>query len=316
VPEIVISEFLDEASLDRIMPWARAAGREILYQPNLVDDATALADAIKDARALIVRNRTQVRGELLAAAERLEIIGRLGVGLDNIDVEACGARGIKVVPATGANDDSVAEYVISAALTLLRPLTAAMPEMLAGAWPRTTMIGRELQGKTLGLVGFGSIARATARRARVLGMRVGAFDPFVPAEDPAWAETPRFEELAHLLGTVDVVSLHVPLTDDTRHLVDARALAEMHDKAILINAARGGVVHESALAEALRAGKLGGAALDVFEVEPLTSAAARTFEGCPNLILTPHIAGLTDESNARVGGLIADVVISHLETAS
>ena len=139
------------------------------------------ADAIKDARALIVRNRTQVRGELLAAAERLEIIGRLGVGLDNIDVEACGARGIKVVPATGANDDSVAEYVISAALTLLRPLTAAMPEMLAGAWPRTTMIGRELQGKTLGLVGFGSIARATARRARALGMRVGAFDPFVPA---------------------------------------------------------------------------------------------------------------------------------------
>lgn len=316
MPEIVISEFLDGVSLDRIMPWGRATGREVLYQPDLVDNAEALADAVGHARALIVRNRTQVRGDLLAAAGRLEIVGRLGVGLDNIDLDACRARGIEVVPATGANDDSVAEYAISAAQTLLRPLTTALPEMLAGAWPRTTTIGRELQGKTLGLIGFGSIARATARRARAMGMRVGAFDPFVGVEDPAWLEIPRFEEMSHLLGTADVVSLHVPLTDGTRHLIDAAALAEMHDKAILINAARGGVVDETALAAALRAGKLGGAALDVFEVEPLTAAAARVFEGCPNLILTPHIAGLTDESNARVGGMIADAVISHLETAS
>jgi (S)-sulfolactate dehydrogenase len=316
VPEIVICEFLDEASLDRIMPWGRASGREILYLPKLVDDPAALAQAIKGARALIVRNRTQVRGDLLEAAGRLEIVGRLGVGLDNIDVEACAARGIQVVPATGANDDSVAEYVVSAAMTLLRPLSTAMPDMMAGTWPRTTFIGRELQGKTLGLIGFGAIARATARRARSLGMRVGAFDPFVPSDDPVWAETPQFETLAHLLGTVDVASLHVPLTKGTRRLIDADALAEMHDRAILINAARGGVVDEAALAKALREGKLGGAALDVFELEPLSAEAAEVFEGCPNLILTPHIAGLTDESNARVGGMIVDAVISHLETVS
>lgn len=316
MPEIVISEFLDEASLDRIMPWGRSSGREILYRPSLIDDPAALLAAVADARALIVRNRTQVRGDLLAGAGRLEIVGRLGVGLDNIDVEACTARAIKVVPATGANDDSVAEYVISAAMALLRPLASATTEMMTGAWPRTTTIGRELQGKTLGLVGFGSIARATASRARALGMRVGAFDPYVPADDPAWFGTPRFEGLAHLMGTVDVVSLHVPLTDGTRHLINAEALAELHERAILINAARGGVVDEAALASALKTGKLGGAALDVFEVEPLTAAAAQVFAGCPNLILTPHIAGLTDESNARVGGMIADAVISHLETAS
>lgn len=313
MPEIVIAEFLDEPSLDRIMPWGRETGRDVLYDPTLVDDPSRLASAVAEARVLVVRNRTQVSGALLDAAGRLEMVGRLGVGLDNIDTEACGARGIEVIPATGANDVSVAEYVISSAMALLRPAASAQAAMMRGEWPRTSTIGRELRGKVLGLIGYGSIGRATVRRARDLGMRVAAFDPLLAADDEAWLETPRFEELPHLLGTSDVVSLHVPLTDDTRNLIDAKAIEGMHESAVLINAARGGVVDEAAVADALRTGRLAGAALDVFEVEPLTAEAAAVFEGCPNLILTPHVAGLTEESNQRVGRMIVDAVIAHME---
>jgi len=314
VPDIVITEFLDEPSLDHLMPWARERGRKVLYDPDLVDSPGRLAEAVAEARALIVRNRTQVRGDLLDAAGKLEIVGRLGVGLDNIDLDACRARGILVQPASGANDDSVAEYVLAAAAQLLRPVFADNAAMIAGDWPRTRlMTGRELQGKRLGLVGYGSIARATARRARGLGMKICAFDPHIPDDDACWSDTPRFEELMHLLGSADVISLHVPLTDETRHMIDADAIAGMAHDAVLINAARGGVIDEAALAHALKQGWLGGAALDVFETEPLTAAAAAPFDGCPNLILTPHVAGLTEESNARVGGMIVDAVIRHFE---
>src|SRR5512137_1966948 len=157
MPEIVISEFMDEAAIR-----ASFAGRDVLYDPKLVDDPARLAAAVSDARALIVRNRTQVRGALLEAAARLQVVGRLGVGLDNIDVAACEARGIAVYPASGANDLSVAEYVITAALMLLRRAWFASARVAAGEWPRTELMGRELSGKRLGLVGYGAIARVTA----------------------------------------------------------------------------------------------------------------------------------------------------------
>src|SRR5512137_1193023 len=159
MPEIVISEFMDEAAIR-----ASFAGRDVLYDPKLVDDPARLGTAVRDARALIVRNRTQVRGALLKAAPRLEVVGRLGVGLDNIDVPACEARGIAVYPATGANDLSVAEYVITAALMLLRRAWLSTARVVAGEWPRTDLMGREMDGKQLGLVGFGAIARETATR--------------------------------------------------------------------------------------------------------------------------------------------------------
>ncbi len=265
-------------------------------------------------RALIVRNRTQVRGALLDAAPELTCVGRLGVGLDNIDLAACEGRGVAVYPATGANNLSVAEYAIGTAMALLRGAYAANEEMIAGDWPRQSCAGRELSGKVLGLVGFGAIARDTAARARALGMEVAAFDPFVPADDPVWRTAGRLD-LDALLATADVVSLHVPLTDGTRHLIDAPRIAAMKPGAILINAARGGVVDEAAVAAALRAGHLGGAALDVFETEPLTAGAATIFAGVPNLILTPHIAGVTVESNTRVSELVADRVLAHLAGA-
>lgn len=304
--EIVISEFMDEAAIR-----AAFGGRDVLYDPKLVDDAPRLAAAVRDARALIVRNRTQVRGALLEAAPRLEVVGRLGVGLDNIDVAACAARGIAVYPATGANDLSVAEYVITAALMLLRRAWFATARVAAGEWPRTELMGRELAGKRLGLVGYGAIARVTGRMARNLGMSVAAYDPLLPADDAAWAHAIR-QPLTELLRDSDVVSLHVPLTDATRNMLDARAIATMRRGAILVNAARGGVVDEAALCAALRSGHLGGAALDVFAREPVDAAAGALFAGVPNLVLTPHIAGVTEESNVRVSAVTAEAVARHL----
>jgi (S)-sulfolactate dehydrogenase len=306
MPEIVISEFMDEAAIQ-----ASFAGRDVLYDPKLVDDPARLAAAVRDARALIVRNRTQVRGALLEAAARLEVVGRLGVGLDNIDVPACEARGIAVYPATGANDLSVAEYVITAALMLLRRAWLSTSRVVAGEWPRTDLMGREMDGKRLGLVGYGSIARVTGRMARGLGMTVAAYDPLLAADHAAWRDAERLE-LPALLATSDVVSLHVPLTDRTRNMLDAAAIRGMKRGAILVNAARGGVVDELALCEALRSGHLGGAALDVFEREPVDAAYGARFAGVPNLVLTPHIAGVTDESNVRVSSVTAAAVARHL----
>jgi (S)-sulfolactate dehydrogenase len=306
MPEIVISEFMDEAAIQ-----ASFAGRDVLYDPKLVDDPARLAAAVRDARALIVRNRTQVRGALLEAAARLEVVGRLGVGLDNIDVPACEARGIAVHPATGANDLSVAEYVITAALMLLRRAWLSTSRVVAGEWPRTDLMGREMDGKRLGLVGYGSIARVTGRMARGLGMTVAAYDPLLAADHAAWRDAERLE-LPALLATSDVVSLHVPLTDRTRNMLDAAAIRGMKRGAILVNAARGGVVDELALCEALRSGHLGGAALDVFEREPVDAAYGARFAGVPNLVLTPHIAGVTDESNVRVSSVTAAAVARHL----
>lgn len=302
MPDIVITEFMDEAAVSEGLK-----GLDVLYDAKLVDRPDELMRAVAGCRALIVRNRTQVRGDLLAAAASLKVVGRLGVGLDNIDVEACKARGIQVFPATGANDLSVAEWVITTAMLLLRGAYGATADVIAGTWPRNRLMGREISGKVMGLVGFGAIAREVARRAQALGMEVIAFDPFAPDEAFAAAGVKR-HGLEPLLREADVVSLHVPLTEATRNLIDPLRLSRMKPDAILLNAARGSVVDEPALAEALKAGRLGGAALDVFDEEPLTAARGAVFAGCPNLILTPHIAGVTVESNTRVSWVTVENV--------
>jgi (S)-sulfolactate dehydrogenase len=182
----------------------------------------------------------------------------------------------------------------------------------AGGWPREALIGREMAGKVLGLVGFGSIGRETARLAAAMGMRVVAHDPFVAGDDPAWELAKRLT-LNEVLMQADAVSLHVPLTPGTRHMIGPSRIALMKPGAVLVNAARGGVLDEAALVEGLRSGQLSGAALDVFETEPLTAAAGARFKGLGNVILTPHIAGLTEESNTRVSAMVAERVIAHLE---
>lgn len=308
MPDIVISEFMDQDAVD-----GAAVDYDLVYDPGLVDKPQELAALLADARALVVRNRTQVNPDLLAAAPGLKVVGRLGVGLDNIDTTACAARGIAVCPATGANDLSVAEWVIASVMMLFRSAFTARERVISGEWPRNSCMGRETAGKSLGLVGYGNIARETARLARALGMRVLAHDPYLPANDPAWDGAERFESLADLLAASDAVSLHVPLTEGTRHLIDVAALAAMKPGAILLNAARGGVVDEAALVEALNSGALGGAALDVYEHEPLNQEEGRRFAGLDNLVLTPHIAGVSVESNQRVSKLTMENVIRVLE---
>ncbi|MBT8052000.1 MAG: hydroxyacid dehydrogenase [Gammaproteobacteria bacterium] len=302
MPDIVISEFMDQAAVDSL-----AADFDIVYDPQLVDRHDDLLVAVASARALIVRNRTQVRGELLAAAGNLLVVGRLGVGLDNIDLVACKQRAVVVCPATGANDAAVAEYVIATAMILMRDAYAAGPQVIAGDWPRQRCMGREIGGKVLGLIGFGGIARETAWRARALGMSVMAHDPFVAETDQAWNDVER-SELDMLMANADVVSLHLPLTDHTRGLLDARMIARMKKGAVLVNTARGGIVDEDAMVESLRVGHLAGAAFDVFETEPVTAVAGGRFAGMVNLVLTPHIAGVTQESNVRVSAVTADNV--------
>ena len=267
---------------------------------------------LSTADGLIVRNRTHVNAALLESAPRLAVVGRLGVGLDNIDLPACDARNIVVIPAIGANAQAVAEYVIATAMLLLRGAYGSTQPVARGEWPRPALSnGRELGGKTLGLIGFGSIGRLTGRLARALGMRVIAFDANVPASTAVWdVEATTAMPFDAVLANADVVSLHVPLTPETRNLIDAENVAKLKSDAILINTARGGVVDEAVVATALRAGKLGGAALDVFVEEPL--GAGSPLANCPNLLLTPHIAGVTRESNVRVSMLIAEKVAAAL----
>jgi (S)-sulfolactate dehydrogenase len=304
---IVITEFMDG---DAVAALARRF--DVVYDRDLVDRDVDLRDQVADADALIVRNRTQVDAALLASAPNLRVVGRLGVGLDNIDAGACAARRIEVIPATGANALAVAEYVIAMAMVLLRGAYQSSPDVAAGTWPRAALSnGREICGRTIGLIGFGGIGRETARLARAVGMHAIGFDPGLAADAPVWSEhrtSPR--SLAEVVAQCDVLSLHVPLTPDTRHLIDATRIATMPPDAILINTSRGGVVDEAAVAAALVAGTLGGAALDVFEREPL--AAGSPLAGCPRLILTPHVAGVTRESNVRVSTMIADRVTAAL----
>jgi (S)-sulfolactate dehydrogenase len=307
VARIVISEFMDERAVAQL-----ASVHDVRYDPTLVDDGAALIAEAGSADALIVRNRTQVRGALVAALTRCKVVGRLGVGLDNIDVDACAARAIDVIPATGANALSVAEYVIAAALLLVRGAYRSTEDVAAGRWPRSALgSGREVHGKTLGLVGYGSTGRLVGALARGLGMSVIAHDPALGADDAAFrAGEARAVALGELVESADIVSLHVPLLASTRNLFDAARIAAMKPGAVLINSARGGIVDEAALVAALKAGRLGGAALDVFEHEPL--GPDNVFVDCPNLILTPHIAGVSAEANERVSSLVAQKVLDAL----
>lgn len=307
--DIVIAEFMDEAPIESLRQRFT-----VDFNPRLADDRPALLQAVGRAQALIVRNRTQVDAELLNVAAHLRVLGRLGVGLDNIDLAACRARGVRVLPATGANDIAVAEYVICTAMALLRGAYRASTQVAAGEWPRAALIGHEIAGRTLALLGFGGIARQVARRARALEMSAIAYDPNLDASDGCWqAHGVTPVDFDTVLAEADVLSLHVPLLPSTRHLIDDAALSRMKATAVVINSARGGVIDDAALAAALKCGGIAAAALDVFESEPL--AAGSVYAGVENILLTPHIAGVTLESNQRVSRVTVDNVLKALRDA-
>jgi (S)-sulfolactate dehydrogenase len=308
--KILVSEYLPDEHLDRLR-----ALHDVFYDPDLGTDRPRLLLQVVGAEAIFTRNRTRVDDELITAAASLRVVGRLGVGLDNIDLGGCKAAGIRVIPAQGANAVSVAEYVIGAMFMLIRGVYGMTSSMLAGEWPRQGhAFGHELMGQTLGLIGFGAIAREVATRARGLGMEVTAHDPFLDDDDPAWVAARRID-LDGLLAESDVVSLHVPLDEGTSGLIGEAALARMKPTAILINTSRGGIVDETALAAALRQDRLGGAAIDVFATEPLGPEAAAVFAGTPNLLLTPHVAGNAREAVDRVATMIVEAVLEELENS-
>jgi (S)-sulfolactate dehydrogenase len=308
--KILISEFMDDAAVASLR-----GSFDTTYDATLVDRRDELLGKLVDVDALIVRNRTQVNADVLAAAPKLKVVGRLGVGLDNIDLQACKAHNIEVIPAIGANALAVAEYVIATAMMLLRGAYTSSAAVAAGQWPRTPLSnGREIGGKTLGIIGFGGIGQLTAKLAQGLGMRVIASDPAIDATATVWKTSGVTQRtLDEIIAESDVISLHIPLVPQTRNLIGAAQLAMMKPHAVLINSARGGIIDEAALANALKEKRLGGAALDVFDDEPLKAGSLLT--DCPNLILTPHIAGVTVESNTRVSSMIAERVAAFLVLA-
>ena len=307
MPRVIITEFMDESEVSRL-----SSHHEVLYNPDLHSNINSLLDSITDTQALIIRNKTLVNRELIDASKDLRVIGRLGVGLDNIDTTYCREKGISIVIADGANTDSVAEYVVTGLLVLFRGIMDSTSRIINGEWPRGDFIGTEVKGKTLGIVGLGSIGRAVAQKVKLLGMRVVGTDVNIEKDDPVWGEfNVQYREFSDLVRISDAITMHVPLNNDTKGLFADYALQNMRKGAILINTSRGGIVDEDALVKYLKNGHLGGAMLDVFESEPLTES--RPFAGLPNLILTPHIAGVTVESNRRVSCMIVDQVMEHLK---
>lgn len=286
---------------------ALATEHAVLRCPDAWRDVSRLRELVAGARALVIRNRTRVDEGLLAAAPRLEVIGRAGVGLDNVDLPAADARGVVVVAPLGANAESVAEHVLALALALARRLTEHDAAVRAGRWERTA--GRELAGGTWGLLGAGATGRATARLAAALGMAVLGYDPYLP---PAIARSAGIElvPLEALLGGADVLSVHLPATAETRHLLDAGALSRLRPGCLLINVGRGEVIDEAALARALRDGRVGGAGLDVRAQEP---PAPGPLDDAPHVIATPHVAGITRESQLRITSILAADIAAVLD---
>ena len=263
-----------------------------------IKDKKRLVEALPGAHALLVRSETKVTAELLAQAPQLRVVGRAGIGVDNIDLEAATHRGIAVLNTPGGNTISAAEHTVGLLLALVRRIPWADQSMRTGAWDRPKFQGVELSGKTLGVVGLGRIGAHVATVGRAFGMVVIAHDPFLP-EARAHELQVQLLPLDDLLKRADVVTLHLPLTDDTKNLIDGRRLGLMKKTAVLINAARGGLVDEAALVQALHAERLGGAALDVFETEPLP--ADSPLRQVERMILTPHLAASTAEAQERVG---------------
>lgn len=297
---ILISEFITSQAIETLKKV-----HQVRYDPEAYQVPERLVSGLADADALIVRNLTRVSAQLLKDAPRLKVVGRLGVGLENIDLPACAERAIKVIPATGANANSVAEYVLGTSMALMRNHSNATAETLSGSWPRSKYSKcHEIAGSVLGIVGFGSIGRVVAEKAFALGLQCIAYDPMITEKEISLLSCHvALHSLTNVLAQSKIISLHLPLLTKTKGLFSAEILDQMQEGAYLINTARGGIVDEVALAERLRSGRLGGAALDVFASEPAKDLSH--FKGVPNLILTPHVAGVTEESNERVSNVIA-----------
>ncbi len=305
---IIISELIWPNGIEALQEknW------NVVYDPELWKDPIRLTELAKSADALIIRNQTRITRELLSQCSNLKVLGRLGVGMDNIDLQAAEEAKVVVVYGKNANATSVAEYVISSIFDCTRQLREASTDVKEGNWNRKLFTGNEISGKTLGLIGVGEISHRVAVRARAMGMRVMGYDPFVSSYDFPVAESGvQLVGLQRLYEESDFISIHVPLIAQTRHLINGSALEQMKASAYLINSSRGGVVDEMDLANALANRIIAGAVLDVLEQEPPDPEHPLLKERA--CILTPHIAGLTEESQIRTSEMVAREVIRELE---
>ncbi|WP_042702635.1 D-2-hydroxyacid dehydrogenase [Thermococcus sp. PK] len=284
------------------------AGLEVIYEEY--PDQDKLKELVKDVSAIIVRSKPKVTKEIIDAAPNLKVIARAGVGLDNVDVEYAKSKGIEVVNAPAASSRSVAELAIALMFAVARKVAFADRKMREGVWAKKQCMGFELEGKTLGVVGFGRIGYQVAKIANALGMKLLLYDPY-PNEERAREVDGKFVELEELLKNSDVVTIHVPLLESTYHLINEEKLKLMKPTAILINTARGAVVDTNALVKALQEGWIAGAGLDVFEEEPLPKDHPLT--KLDNVVLTPHIGASTVEAQERAGIEVAEKVVKILK---
>jgi D-3-phosphoglycerate dehydrogenase len=303
VPRVLISDKLESTGIDLL----REAGIELDNRPGLKD--AALQEALQAADGVIVRSGTRITAELLDKPGKLRAVVRAGVGVDNIDVAAATRRGIVVMNTPGGNTISTAEHTVAMMMALARHLSAADASVHQGKWERGKFVGTQLAGKTLGIVGLGRIGREVARRAAGLDMKVIGYDPFMAPERASQLGIESVAELDALLPLCDLLTVHTPLTEETRDLIDARRLAAMKAGARILNCARGGIINEAALAEALRSGHIAGAALDVFVQEP---PGENPLLKLPNVVITPHLGASTTEAQESVAREAAQLLIDFL----
>src|SRR5665213_4556651 len=309
MPDILLAENLRGAAVD-----ALRSRFDVTFMPELWKYPAKLLDCIDGHRAIIVRNQTQVTAALLKAGKKLVVVGRAGVGLDNVDVDAATQAGILITSTPDQNAISVAELAIGLMLSLARMIPAANLDTKNGNWNRLQYVGTELYGKTFGIVGAGKIGYLTARRAQALGMKVLASDPFISRDNILLSElNAELVSLDDLLARADVVSCHLPATAETQCIFNAERFAKMKPTATFLNTSRGEVVVERDLLDALKSGGIAGAAIDVRMVEP---PCAGELEQMPNLNLTPHIADVTHEAQNRVMKAICVDVTRVLEGKS
>ena len=300
--KILITEFMDVKSVEILKKIF-----DVTVDQDLSTNSTELKKIINNFDALIVRNKTQVSKEILENANKLKFIGRLGVGLDNIDTEYCKNNNIHVQPATGMNANSVAEYVINTSLSLLKNTPLMHQETSIGNWPRTSISSRELKGKTIGLIGFGLIAKKVSILARVFSVQIIAYDPFV---DPSVGNefNTKLLDINEIFKLSDIISIHLPHSETTENLLNYEAFKKMLKQPIIINSSRGSIINEEDLLKAYDEKLISGFALDVYNTEPVKKFFLDRIKKNTNCILTPHIAGVTKESNTRVSEFIANTV--------
>ncbi len=286
-----------------------AAGLEVTAPGQMKRDETLAA--IAGADALIIRSATKADAALIAAANQLKIIARAGVGVDNVDLNAASAKGIAVANTPDGNTVATAEFAFALMLALARQIPQAYDSMVAGKWDRKTFMGLELRDKTLGVIGFGRIGRAVAKRAQAFDMHVIAYDPFVTADAGAKVGV-EMVGLDELFARADFITLHSVITDDTREMINKTTLAKMKRGVRIVNAARGALINEADLAEAIKSGQVAGAALDVYREEP--PPAGHPLVNLPNVIHTPHLAASTEEAQVAVAMEAAELVVAALLT--